>query len=189
MSSALVFTLFLVADAPFGLTNTDAVPSADVVGSQDVDKVKDVKDFRESYRTILRKSAKRRNPDLSVRVPQLVSMLKTVESSSAISKTEKNRMSKRLRVRLVEIRKRLSRRTTTANSKTVRNSGGANARAGVLIELIQTTIAPDSWDFSNSTGGGSNAKTANLIEIIQNEISPESWDVNGGYGSIGVFVF
>ena len=73
---------------------------------------------------------------------------------------------------------------------------GGGADASQLIGLIQTTIAPDSWDAPFAAGGfGGNGNGAvgvgsprdRLIELIQETIEPESWDINGGPGSIGVF--
>ena len=64
-----------------------------------------------------------------------------------------------------------------------------------LIDLIQTNIAPDSWDTSgvgvfggNAFGGGGTGSGAiDLVELIQQTIAPDTWDVNGGYGSITVY--
>jgi hypothetical protein len=79
---------------------------------------------------------------------------------------------------------------------------GAGANAAQLIDLIQTTVAPDEWEppaaigiFGGGGGGAIGAGTpaapranaANLIELIQTTIDPFSWDVNGGLGSIQPF--
>jgi hypothetical protein len=92
---------------------------------------------------------------------------------------------------------------------------GAGSNAAQLIDLIQTTVAPDEWEppaaigiFGGGGGGpfgggggagglagggaggfpaGLGTNTANLIELIQTTIEPFSWDVNGGPGSIQPF--
>jgi hypothetical protein len=73
--------------------------------------------------------------------------------------------------------------------------GGAQNGMSRLIDLIQTTVAPDSWDTAgiggfggNAFGGGTTGSGAiDLVELIQQTIAPDTWDVNGGYGSITVF--
>ncbi len=74
---------------------------------------------------------------------------------------------------------------------------GGGADASQLIELIQTTVAPDCWQapvggggfggFGNPPGGGGTTQRDQLIDLIQETVKPESWDIHGGPGSIGVF--
>jgi hypothetical protein len=79
---------------------------------------------------------------------------------------------------------------------------GAGSNAARLIDLIQTTVAPDAWEppaaigmFGGGgvgpIGGGSpagpGANATNLIDLIQSTTDPISWDVNGGPGSIQPF--
>ncbi len=79
---------------------------------------------------------------------------------------------------------------------------GAGANAARLIDLIQTTVAPDEWEPpaaigvfggggsggpAGGIGGSPGTNAADLIELIQTTIDPFSWDVNGGPGSIQPF--
>jgi hypothetical protein len=79
---------------------------------------------------------------------------------------------------------------------------GAGANARQLIDLIQTTVAPDEWEppaaidifggggsgpVGGGIGGSPRTNTTNLIDLIQTTIDPFSWDVNGGPGSVMPF--
>lgn len=88
--------------------------------------------------------------------------------------------------------------------------GGVVQRTQELIELIQATVAPDSWIANPGVGimafpggfgpaanagavgaganpggmaAGVNRRTTNLIKLIQT-IEPASWEINGGRGVI-----
>jgi hypothetical protein len=91
------------------------------------------------------------------------------------------------------VRENRSSRRAVIDRRRQRRLSGGGADASQLIGLIQTTIAPDSWQapagaggFGNPVGGGAAAPRMQLIDLIQ-EIEPESWDINGGPGLIGVF--
>ena len=95
-------------------------------------------------------------------------------------------------------RQAIVRRRTRAASPRL---AGAGSNAARLIDLIQTTVAPDEWEppaaigifgggGSGPIGGGAAAPGANpteLIDLIQTTIDPFSWYVNGGPGTIMPF--
>lgn len=70
--------------------------------------------------------------------------------------------------------------------------GGQQQSMDSLISLIQSTVAPDCWDFTGNAGGnagssGSRQGAENLAELIQQTVEPSSWEINGGNGSIDIF--
>jgi hypothetical protein len=67
-----------------------------------------------------------------------------------------------------------------------------------LLDLIQTTVAPSSWQpygpgsisvFGGGGGaaGGGRSGARRLVDVIQENVRPQTWDVNGGYGTIHVW--
>lgn len=85
--------------------------------------------------------------------------------------------------------------------------GAASTTTTPLIGLIQTNVAPQSWQANGGKGsaapfgfggavggnaaaggkvGGSTGGTS-LINLIQTNVAPSTWDVNGGKGSITPF--
>jgi hypothetical protein len=77
--------------------------------------------------------------------------------------------------------------------------GGQQQTMDGLISLIQSTVAPDCWEFSGggfsgfgAAASGNNAGSGrqnaqNLAELIQQTTRPLSWEINGGSGSISIF--
>lgn len=106
----------------------------------------------------------------------------------------------RRHTRQPDVRARRRATRATVHRRDARNphlAGGTGSDAAQLMDLIQTTIAPDSWQAAGGAGaigvgpanpaaGGTVSARDQLIELIQ-EIEPESWDINGGPGSISVF--
>lgn len=106
-------------------------------------------EFRQSYLAAMRRSARRANPDPAAAVPELVGLYRQLDGVDGLSSAEKARMQRALRGRLGQLRERLQRSTGRA----ARLAGPADtARARQLIELIQTTIAPESWDVNGGRG-------------------------------------
>ncbi len=82
-------------------------------------------------------------------------------------------------------------------------AGGASATgAAPLIDLIQTNVAPNTWQANGgkwaitpfglgaggagAAGGNANAGPGggSLIDLIQTNVAPTTWDINGGRGTI-----
>lgn len=71
-----------------------------------------------------------------------------------------------------------------------------------LITLIQSEVAPESWEYAaaggvlstvgptgqNSGQGGTRARANALADLIKQETSPHTWDINGGPGTISIFL-
>ena len=119
---------------------------------------------------------------------------KTVEhpSPTATSQTP------RPEVRTLTSRERiLKRRQAVRKTRANALRGGQQQSMDGLISLIQSTVAPDCWEFGgaglSSGGGAANGSSnslqnaENLAELIQQTASPLSWEINGGNGSISIF--
>ena len=87
-------------------------------------------------------------------------------------------------------------RPLTVQSQHERSVRGGRSNASALMQLIQNTVAPDSWSLAAGAGqfgagspatGGAGSRSLRLIELIQETIDPDSWDINGGKGTIQTF--
>ncbi|MEK6259295.1 MAG: hypothetical protein AABP62_11825 [Planctomycetota bacterium] len=118
--------------------------------------------WRDEYKAALLATAERAKPRPEEAVPRLVSLYVSLEHVDALPRGERTRMRQTLQTRLVkqlEVLLREKRKHELAQQRpTSRRStddslagGGATAFAAQqLINLIVTTIAPDSW---KQTGG------------------------------------
>lgn len=120
--------------------------------------------WRDEYKTALLATSERAKPRHEEAVPRLASLYTSLEHIEALPRGERTRMRQTLQSRLVKqleellrekrkhdlAQQRLSARRDTTNS---RAGGGATAFAAQqLINLIVTTIAPDSWKQNGGSG-------------------------------------
>ncbi len=120
--------------------------------------------WRDEYQAALLATAERAKPLPEEAVPRLVSLYVNLEHLEALPRGERTRMRQTLQSRLVKqleellreqrkhelAQQRLSARRGTTDSQA---GGGAIAFAGQqLINLIVTTIAPDSWKQNGGKG-------------------------------------
>lgn len=101
-------------------------------------------------------------------------------------------------VRTLTSRERiLKRRQAVRRTRANVLPGGQQQSMDGLISLIQSTVAPDCWEFGGTgfssgagvaNGSGNSLQNAeNLAELIQQTTRPLSWEINGGNGSISIF--
>lgn len=124
------------------------------------------------------------------------STVKRTEVSPATAGPQATRANAPQEIRAITSRERILRRRRALRGSL---QGGQQQAMGELISLIQSTVAPDCWEFSgggfsgfgaapsgnNAGSGGQNAE--NLAELIQQTVRPLSWEINGGGGSISIF--
>ena len=122
--------------------------------------------FRESYLRTMRESARRTQPDPFEVVPRLLTLLEDVDRVEGVASAERARMQRVLQVRLVEMQDRLARDLR-------RSSRGRGPRSGA---------SPSSF-----AGPADQAQARRLIDLIQKTVAPESWEVNGGRGTISYY--
>ena len=110
-------------------------------------------EFRKSYLAAMRNSARRANPDPLQAGPQLLVLHQNVGEVERLSTAERSRMRRALEGRLGQVRDRLRRLVRPAKDRGSRMAGPADtAQARRLIDLIQTTIAPETWDVNGGKG-------------------------------------
>jgi hypothetical protein len=166
----------------------------------------DGEELKRAYQESIAQSA-RRSPVADF-VSQTVELYGRVGQSAELSPGEKRRMERVLRGRLLHLRDRLEtefRRDVRSKNSRLNGGGGTSQGMQQLIDLIQTTIEPESWtagagaaavgfgtSFAGGGGaggpsGGANAAALRLADLIRTNTSPETWDINGGPGTISVF--
>lgn len=112
-----------------------------------------VSEFRKSYLAAMRDSARRANPDPLRAAPRLIALHQAVDQIEGLSIAERSRMLRALEGRLGQMRDRLRRIVRPANRRGISMAGPADtAQARRLIDLIQTTIAPETWDVNGGKG-------------------------------------
>jgi hypothetical protein len=96
-------------------------------------------------------SNRARGRDPMETAPPVVSLYERLSQSDELPTPERRRLQSQLRTRLVELNDVLRRRALRAAAT---NSGGGPvaARAQELIDLIQSTIAPESWAVNGGRG-------------------------------------
>ncbi|MBM82771.1 MAG: hypothetical protein CMJ78_19590 [Planctomycetaceae bacterium] len=112
-------------------------------------------ELRKAYITVAAKSSKtaRPKPKPEGIVPELAAVYYEISRVDRISFREKKRMRITLKARMEKVRDDLLRerfRAKTSLKKPLNGTEQQNADA--LIDLIQNTIAPDSWDVAGGLG-------------------------------------
>lgn len=119
--------------------------------------------WRDEYQAALLATTERAKPRPEEAVPRLVSLYESLEHVEALPRGERTRMRQTLQSRLVKQLEELlreKRKHELAQQKTAKRvgsdpqaGGGATAFAAQqLINLIVTTIAPDSWKQNGGKG-------------------------------------
>jgi len=104
---------------------------------------------REAVARALRESSRASGRDPVETTPAVAAAYRQLGASEKIPVTERRRLQAQLRTRLAELQDVLHRRVVRAAAS---NSGGAAGYAQQLVDLIQTTIAPDTWAANGGNG-------------------------------------
>lgn len=131
-------------------------------------------ELRAAYADSIRRSARKENPDSFGVAPELIDLYQRLDSDRTLAHTERSKMQRGLKFRLESLRDRVLRDALAQQRQQQRNNMRSR-RAGRRSTSGQ------------SAGGGEIARAVELIELIQNTIAPDTWDVNGGNGSIRYF--
>ena len=142
--------------------------------------------FRTIYRDLARKSFRTAKPDPFEITPRLVAFYTTLGSVEGLPRSERLRMRETLRARLRQIGGQLARnrasakkppssrpqirtsaKPTSEKSETLRLGGGEQRNVKDLITLIETTIAPDSWESRGGNGSISYFSTLKVLVVRQ----------------------
>jgi hypothetical protein len=137
-----------------------------------------LKEVRNAYECALQQSARRAKPKLPEVVPPLVEVYGQLKEIEGLSHAERSRMRGIVKARLEELRDKLIR-------ELLRNKKLADRRKRGSQRV--RTPEPANEKAEMLAGGGANAQAIQLIDLIQNTIEPESWQRAGGKGSIYYF--
>ena len=99
---------------------------------------------------VLRESNRASGRDPAETTPSVIAVYQQLDVSEKLPVAERRRLQTQLRTRLTEMEGVLRRRALRAAA--VPHSGGVAANAQDLIDLIQTTIAPDTWAINGGNG-------------------------------------
>ena len=130
-----------------------------------------LEDVREAYVSALQKSARRANPEPAGVVPALTEVYTDLETVEGLSFAERSRMRSSVKARLEQLRDKLI-RELLRNKKIAdrKKRTKPRSRDGKPVDERAEMLA----------GGGANAQAIQLIDLIQNTIAPETWQIVGG---------
>lgn len=133
---------------------------------------------RDAYIDVMRRAADRSHPDVHQMVPELVELYVSLRGSSPLPHAEIAGMQRAVELRLRVFRDRLVRERNNAErgQRRVANQKPAAERTRTAAEGEPGSRA------SAAGGSAEAASAQQLIDLIQNTIEPDSWDVNGGKG-------
>lgn len=142
--------------------------------------------FRTIYRDLARKSFHTAKPDPFEIIPRLVAFYTTLDTVEGLPRSERLRMRETLRARMRQIggqlardrasakkssssrlRSRASAKSARGKSETLGLGGGEQRNVNDLIALIETTIAPDSWESRGGNGSISYFSTLKVLVVRQ----------------------
>ena len=162
MSSAVLLMLALSGPPP-EIALAALAPTADEV--------------RKAYLNAMQQSARRSDAEPAEFIPLLTAIYREVDEVDGITHAESAQMKRHVETRLEAARGRLIRdnlrRTQELYKARLRAEKRGDARNGV--------------DRPQLAGANELQNAQELIELIQRTIEPQSWDVNGGEGSARYF--
>ena len=135
--------------------------------------------LRRSLRQALNRAFPTAPDDIQRQAREFVALYRQTAQSS-LGASERSRSLARLRGRLVGLSKAIARndasdaQIATASSRTAKSSDSAGS-------VKTSKLRPAEY---GGPGGAPRSNGQDLIDLIQNTIAPESWDVMGGPGTI-----
>lgn len=132
-------------------------------------------EVRGVYRDVMKRAADRSSPDPYVLVPELVDVYGLLDRPAGIPHAEAAGMRRAVEMRLEAFRGRLI-RDRNAETQAAKKEAARQASSRLRSEGKREAAA------TNSGGSAVAARAQQLIDLIQNTIEPDSWDVNGGKG-------
>ncbi len=127
--------------------------------------------LRAVYRDMARRSFRTAKPDPFEMVPQLIGMYETLRTVRGFPVSERNRMRETLRARLRSMRDRLAYDLAKLRRK--------EGRAGSRVRTARTDA-----DSSGPLSGTEQQNVAELIDLIESTVEPDSWASRGGNGTM-----
>lgn len=141
--------------------------------------VRTPQEIRESYKKVVLQAHPRNNPDPYQLAPKLLAVYWELMDPRSLPAGERARKKRALKAKLEDVRNKLALARVRANREIQRAKRRA-ARSGDETDTAGTASA------AGGAAAVAASATA-LINLIQNTIQPESWQVNGGLGTISFF--
>ena len=108
-----------------------------------------LREARAEVSRVLRESNRAQGHDPADIAPSVVAVYRQLGTSEYLPVAERRRLQSQLRTRLSELEEVMRRRESRAVAS---HSGGVVGNSQDLINLIQTTIEPDSWEINGGKG-------------------------------------
>jgi hypothetical protein len=144
------FSLMLAALVLPGFDNTaQAAEEAPASIRESEAQFSSVREAREAVGRVLRASNRASGRDAQVTVPSVISTYRQVARSERIPAADRRLLLGRLQSRLTEQERALRRQEQQGFTSL---SGGVATNAQELIDLIQSTVAPDTWAIYGGQG-------------------------------------
>ena len=134
--------------------------------------------LRDAVRAALIRETQAKTPeDRAAAVRELTVLYGRIMGETQLTDGQRTRLRMKIRIRLKRVRKDLERQIRREQKKTDRKRP-SNMSATVLDSQSVTV------DDAGAFGGAGRDFGQDLVELIQRTIAPETWDVNGGRGTI-----
>jgi hypothetical protein len=127
----------------------------------------DVREARDAVAGVLRESNRAGGRDPMDAVPAVIQVYRRLAGTDQLAPAERRRLQRRLRTRLLELHDVLHRRAQRETRASSSHSGGGTGPAQELMDLIQTTIAPESWAANGGKGTMMFYQPQNLLVVRQ----------------------
>lgn len=141
--------LLAVLAGPATERNTGTAASSSLSQNAGGSPFATLREARAEVTRVLRESNRTSGRDPADTAPAVIAAHEQLSRSEKLPIAEHRRLQAQLHTRLTELQDILRRRELRASSS---HSGGVAANAQNLIDLIQTTIAPDTWDINGGNG-------------------------------------
>lgn len=138
------------------------------------------RDLRRAVKAALSQPLAKDAAEQEVQARELLALHAEVVDRESLTTSERERLLTRLRGRLGRLAKLLARGLAEERVNQSKASDGLPSLASMSASTSDLAQAPP----AGGAGGASQSDAQSLIDLIQATIAPSSWDVNGGQGSI-----
>lgn len=142
------------------------------------------RDLRRSVKAALAKPLGEDAEEHASQARELLALHAKVTARESLTTSERERLLTRLRGRLARLAKSLARDLADVRANESKAATGSESAAGVSQSASASTSGLAQTPPPGAAGGASQTDAQSLIDLIQATIAPSSWDVNGGQGSI-----
>lgn len=172
---AWAFVVALISPARADDARVRGVSAKTVARASDADERAAGAELRRSLRQVLSQPFPAAAADVQRRARDFIALYRRT-AQSPLSASERGRWQARLRRRLIGLRKAIARELENAPSSSRAATRDHSTDAANASESRSAS--------RGGNGGAPRSNAQDLIDLIQNTIAPESWDVNGGRGTI-----